>query len=232
MKHQRVALITGAARGIGRGIVADLATDHDIALTYLGTDPAQVLADAPDALAIRADLTEPDAPEDVIAQVLKRFGRIDVLVNNAGLVANDSDINAVTDIMAVNMTAPIALFNAALPHLKPGSCVVNISSVNAVFPAMSAAAYSASKAALNTWTRAAAKIHGPKGIRVNAVAPGAIELPESPRPADLVAQFVDLTALGRVGQPDDIAKAVRFLSSEDASYITGEVLTVSGGYRL
>ncbi|MEM9581044.1 MAG: SDR family oxidoreductase, partial [Pseudomonadota bacterium] len=118
------------------------------------------------------------------------------------------------------------------PHLKAGASIVNISSVNAVLPAMGGSGYSASKAALNTWTQGAAKELGPKGIRVNAVAPGAIERPESPRDPELVAKFVELTALGRHGLPEDIAKAVRFLASDEASFITGQVLRVCGGYRL
>ena len=97
---------------------------------------------------------------------------------------------------------------------------------------MGAVSYSASKAALNTWTKGIAKALGPRGIRVNAIAPGAIERPESPRPPELVAKFVELTALGRSGVPADIAKVVRFLASDGADFITGEVITVSGGYRL
>ncbi|MCL4129506.1 UNVERIFIED_CONTAM: hypothetical protein GTU68_049626 [Idotea baltica] len=97
---------------------------------------------------------------------------------------------------------------------------------------MSAVLYSASKAAVNTWVRGMAKNLGAQGIRVNAVAPGAINTPDAPRNADLTQLFVDNTALGRIGRPEDIAKAVRFLASDAAGFITGEVLTVSGGYRL
>jgi len=121
---------------------------------------------------------------------------------------------------------------AALPHLQSGAAVVNISSVNAVLPPKGAALFGASKAALNLWTRAMAKELGSKGIRVNAVAPGAINIAENPRPAGLTELFVKETALGRIGTPQDIARAVRFLASEDARFVTGEVLTVSGGYRL
>ena len=132
----------------------------------------------------------------------------------------------------VNVMANNSLLTAALPHLKPGASVVAISSVNARLPTRGAALYSASKAALDTWIRAMAKELGPQGIRVNGVAPGAIEIPEAPRDPDMVDAFVGMTALGRIGTPDDIAAAVRFLCSDAASFVTGEILTVSGGYRL
>ena len=153
-----------------------------------------------------------------------------MIINNAGAIAPDDDDDGRN--YRVNVAAPMALLDAALPHLQPGACVINISSVNARLPAMGAASYSASKAAIETWTRAMAKTHGPRGIRVNAVAPGAIERDESPRPPELVAKFVEMTSLGHVRIPQDIAKAARFLASDASSFITGEVLTVSGGYRL
>ncbi len=132
----------------------------------------------------------------------------------------------------MNLLAPHGLLAAALPHLGLGAAVVNISSVNAVLPPKGAAFYGASKAALDLWTRAMAKELGSRGIRVNAVAPGAVNIPEAPRDADLTQAFVDMTALGRLATPDDIAAAVRFLASDQAAFITGEILTVSGGYRL
>lgn len=172
----------------------------------------------------------------MIDQVIAKFGRLDVLVNNAGTVApnapDSNDFNAINSNFKINVTAPMALLAAALPHLKSGASVINISSTNAELPAMGASAYSASKAALNTWTRGMAKELGARGIRVNAVAPGATERMENPRPPEMLAKFVAMTALGRSGTPDDIAKAVRFLSTDASSFITGEILNVNGGYRL
>ena len=229
---RKVALITGGARGIGRAIIADLARDHDIAFTWSTTEPE---FDA-DRLAIRADFMEEAAPGRVVDEVIARFGRLDVIVNNAGIVASTPKEEMVPAdhrrIFEVNYLAPAALLTAALPHLGRGACIVSISSVNAVLPPRDAASYGASKAALNLWTKAMAKELGPQGIRVNAVAPGPIELPEAPRPDDLIEAFVEMTALGRSGTPEDIAGAVRFLASEAAGFITGEILTVSGGYRL
>lgn len=232
----KTALITGGARGIGRGIVENLAKDHRIATTYNSTLPEALLQAHPDVFAIQADLSVQDTPSKVIDAVLEKFGQIDVIVNNAGAIdmtpLDDVDPAAEIASLTVNLLAPMGLLAAAIPHLKRGASVVNISSVNAFLPAIGASGYSASKAALDTWTRGAAKELGPKGIRVNGVAPGAIERVESPRPAELVAHFVEMTALGRSGLPEDIAKAVRFLASDEASFITGETLTVSGGYRL
>lgn len=117
---------------------------------------------------------------------------------------------------AENVAAPMALLTAALPYLERGACIVNISSVNATLPALGACSYSASKGAINTWTRGMARELGPLGIRVNAVAPGAVERIESPRAPELVQQFVDMTALGRAATPEDIAPVVRFLASNAA----------------
>lgn len=228
----KTALITGGTRGIGLGLVANLSVDHDVATTY-NTTPPQTDTDV---FAIKADLSQPETAQQVIDQTIARFGRIDILINNAGHVAETPvdtlDLAAYRQTFEVNLFAPMALLTAALPHLQPGASVVNISSINARLPALAAPAYSASKAALETWTKGTAKVLGPRGIRVNAVAPGAIERPETPRPQDLLDLFLKDTALNRPGTPQDIAGAVRFLCSDDASFITGEVLTVSGGYRL
>lgn len=228
-----VALVTGGARGIGRAIALDLARDYRLALTYHTSQPNDAFAEC---LAIEADLTEPCVPARVIDAVLTQFGRLDVLVNNAGTVASspldtfDADAGRAT--MDLNLFAPHALLAASLPHLAPGASIVNISSMNAELPPKGAVMYGASKAALNLWTKGAAKELGPRGIRVNAVAPGPVNIPEAPRDADLTQLFLDMTALGVLASPDDIAAAVRFLAGPAARSITGEVLTVSGGYRL
>ena len=230
--HRPVALVTGAARGIGQAIATDLAVDHKVAITWHRSVPAE----GAHPLAIQADLSDGDACAAVIDEVIGRFGRLNVIVNNAGLVAStppdEFDADAYRAIFDLNLTAAAALLASALPHLRAGAAVVNISSVNAELPPMGAAAYGASKAALNLWTRGMAKELGPRGIRVNAVAPGAIAVEDAPRPADLVKLFVDQTALGRIGRPEDIARAVRFLATGASEFITGEILTVSGGYRL
>ena len=232
----RVVLVTGAARGIGRVIAEDLSADHDVAFTYRISDPARLQEAAPDAFPIRHDMSDATGMHTLLQQVIDRFGRLDAIVNNAGAVEEtpfgSANHTAHRKLFDTNLIGPMALLDAALPHLGPGAAIVNISSVNARFPPMGAAAYGASKAALDNWTVAAAKALGPRGIRVNGVAPGAIERDESPRSEELIAAFVKDTALGRVGRPDDIAGVVRFLLSDAAGFITGETITVSGGYRL
>lgn len=233
MSLRKTAIVTGGTRGIGRAITLDLARDHNVLAVWQSTAPG----DLPDNVQpIQADLTEPDAPQQVVDAALATFGSLDVIVNNAGIVAqspkDDFDRAAQLGILDVNLLVPGALLAAALPHLGTGAAVVNISSVNAELPPRDASIYGASKAALNLWTKAMAKELGPQGIRVNAVAPGPVNIPEAPRPDDLTAYFVDHTALGRIGRPEDIAAAVRFLASDAAGFITGEILTVSGGYRL
>lgn len=231
----KVALVTGGARGIGRAIVEDLSRDHRIAFTWLSTEPDPELLQ-PDILAIRSDLTEADQPEAVVTQVIQQFGRLDVMVNNAGLVRStpkeEFQVDAHRAILDLNLLVPAALLAAVLPHLQRGAAIVSISSMNAVLPPRDAVTYGASKAALNLWTRAMAKELGPQGIRVNAVAPGAINIPEAPRSEELTALFVKDTALGRSGRPEDIASVVRFLASDAAGFVTGEVVAATGGYRL
>lgn len=230
---RRVALVTGGARGIGRVIALDAVRDHDVAITYRTTPPDHVLSGM---LACRVDLRDPQSHASVISEVIDRFGRLDVIVNNAGAIeasATDTfDLEALRAITDVNLLAPHGLLVAALPHLQPGAVIVSISSVNAVLPPQGAAIYGASKAALDLWTRGMAKELGPRGIRVNAVAPGAVNIAEAPRDPELTRRFEEMTALGRLARAEDIAAAVRFLASDAASAITGEVLTVSGGYRL
>lgn len=230
---EKVALVTGGARGIGRAIVADLAKDHRVAVHYNRTMPE----DLPKTChAVQGDLRDDGACAALVAEVIATFGRLDVIVNNAGVIemsdkaAFDSD--TWREMFDVNLFSAAAILSAAMPHLTRGAAVVSISSMNADLPPKGAVAYGASKAALNLWTKGMAKELGPKGIRVNAVAPGAINTPEATRDEDLTQAFVEMTALGRIGTPEDIAKAVRFLASDASGFITGEVLTVSGGYRL
>ncbi|MEL6609531.1 MAG: SDR family oxidoreductase [Pseudomonadota bacterium] len=229
----KTIIVTGGAKGIGAAIVRDLARDHQVCVTWKTTPTHDLPAGV---LALQADLTQEGAPEQVVQDTIEHFGTLDGIVNNAGLVRptppEATQADAVAAQMAVNVAAPARLLSAALPHLGRGAAVVNISSVNAVLPPKGAAMFGASKAALEVWTRGMAKELGPRGIRVNAVSPGAIEDPENPRSDQMVAAFTELTALGHLGAPDDIAAAVRFLMAPEARFITGQVLRVCGGYRL
>lgn len=229
----RTVLVTGGTRGIGFAIAEEFASDHNVAVVWNSTPPQQ-MSDGVQTL--QADLTKVSNCKAVVDEVIAHFGGLDVIVNNAGLgevtPKESFDADICRAILDVNLLVPCDLLAAAIPHLKSGASIVNISSVNAVLPPREAAVYGASKAAINLWTRAMAKELGPDGIRVNAVSPGAINVPDKPRSSELTDVFVKDTALGRIGKPDDIARVVRFLSGDDAGFITGEILTVSGGYRL
>ena len=226
-----VALIVGGGSGIGADSARKLSDiGYDVAVLS-SSGKGEALGTELGGLGFTGSNLEPDDLQAFVDATMDRFGRIDTLVMNAGLVAGDTDPDA-ERAFDLHVAANDRLLRAALPHLSRGASIVAISSVNAVLPARGAALYSASKAALNTWVRAMAKELGPRGIRVNAVAPGATELPEAPRDPKLVDQFAAMTALGRVATPDDIAAPVRFLCSDAARHITGEILTVSGGYRL
>lgn len=236
--QKKTVLITGGARGIGRAIADELVRDHRVILTYYSDKtPGKIfVAKNPGNLAIRADFIDPDEPTEVVKMAVSAFGKIDAIVNNAGIIAETpvDDVDPVrhASLYQVNVTAPAALVAAALPHMPDGAAILNIASVNAASPPASAGAYAASKAALIAMTKAQAKALGPRGIRVNALAPGVVEHPDKPRPDDVLGMVRADTALGRIGAPQDIAGPARFLLSDAARFITGEVLTVSGGYRL
>ncbi|MFQ6547764.1 SDR family NAD(P)-dependent oxidoreductase [Aestuariibius sp. 2305UL40-4] len=232
-----VALVTGGARGIGRAIAEEMAADHYIALTYLGGGPeaAAFAADHPSTLLIQADLTEMPA-QVLIDQVADHFGRLDLLVNNAGHVQENPwdsfDAAIASHAMLLNAVVPMALIAAAAPKMPRGASIVNIASTNARFPPNAAPDYGASKAALLNITTSAAKMFAPMGLRVNAVSPGAVERAYKPRPAEMVAEIEAATPLGAMATVTDVARAVRFLASPAAASITGEEITVAGGYGL
>ncbi|WP_147113702.1 SDR family NAD(P)-dependent oxidoreductase [Tateyamaria sp. syn59] len=232
----KTALVTGAARGLGHAIALNLAQDHNVAITWRSTAPTGMLTDHPNIADFQIDLANPDATADLPKRVIDQFGSLDIIVNNAGSILTDDaenyDAQAVATNFNVNVNAPMGLVAAALPHLQPGAAIVNISSQNARLPAMVAHSYSASKAALDTWTKIAAKTLGPKGIRVNAVAPGAVNTPEATRPDDITDMIINDSALRRMATPEDIATAVRFLASDAAGAISGAILDVNAGYRL
>jgi 3-oxoacyl-[acyl-carrier protein] reductase len=233
----KLALVTGAAGGIGAATARRLASDgwQVVVTARSRMDQAVALAAEIGGRAVAADLSQPGATDQLVDAVLAREGRIDALVNNAAGLEQGPDggvTQAHRDMIEVNLSSPIALMDRMRNVMAPGGAIVNISSLNAVRPPVGATVYTATKGGLDAATTAFARELGPGGIRVNAVAPGLIEKPEAPRPAEIVAMVVEQTPLGRTGTPEDIAGAVAFLLSEDARFITGQVLTVSGGYRL
>jgi len=239
----RVAIVTGAARGIGAAIARRFLRDGCRVLMVDQQDrpEPETTADLQGPLAayLSCDLAHPEAADHAVHEALERFGQLDILVNNAGVGGARSV--AVTDdaswqrILDVNLGAAFRLSRASLSHMLPrtSGVILHISSIYGIVGYSGIAAYAASKAALIGLTHQMAADYGPQGIRVNAIAPGLIETQMTrARLEDPVYRNLMLggTPLGRPGQPDDIAGAAAFLCSEDASFITGEVLKVDGGW--
>jgi 3-oxoacyl-[acyl-carrier protein] reductase len=239
----KTALVTGGSRGIGKAIVLRLATQGaDVAFSYRGNQAAaeataaEVGALGRKALAVQADAKEQEGAEALVKTVLEAFGRIDILVNNAGITRDDLIMRMKpedwTDVLETNLFGAFyALKACTRPMLKArGGRIVNITSVSGQAGQMGQANYSSAKAGLIGLTKAAARELASRGITVNAVAPGFVltELTQD-LPDALKEEITNRTPLGRFGTTEEIANAVAFLASDEAAYITGQVLAVDGG---
>jgi len=239
----KVALIPGGDSGIGRATAIAFAREGArIALVYLNEENdaeatrGLVEKEGRECLVIPGDVGDPETCKRAVAETLKRYGRIDVLVNNAG---EQHPQPSITDIppeqlertFRTNVFGYFFMIQATLPHLKEGSSIINIASVTAYKGNPTLVDYSATKGAIVALTRALALQLADKNIRVNAVAPGPIWTPLIPSTfePEQVERFGKNTPLGRVGQPNEVAPSLVFLACSDASYMTGQVLHPNGG---
>ena len=237
----RVALITGGGTGIGRAVAKALVAEGArVVVTGRREEPlAQLVAEFPDAVRyITTDVTEKGGPANAVRFVIEQFERLDILVNNAGMGALGPLVelgdDAIQQTFAVNVEGVLITTREAIPSLsKNGGAVVNISSTIAQASMPGTAAYAGSKAAMERITSSLAVELGPQGIRVNSVAPGVTKTDMiAIAPQEMIEGMIAQTPLGRIGEPEDIARAVAFLASDDASWITGQVLQSSGGLML
>ncbi|MER6299627.1 SDR family oxidoreductase [Kitasatospora sp. NPDC001539] len=244
-EQQRAVVVTGAGTGIGRATARAFAAEGARVLA-VGRRPgplAETASTHPGLIEpLVADVTGPDAPERIVGAALERYGRLDVLVNNAGIVQGGQGLGGyhragIEELLSVNLVAPVLLGQAALPALADSrGVVVNVSTAVGQRGWPSNAVYAASKAALETVTRSWAVELAPRGVRVVAVAPGAIETPIGDhagygpgQQAAVRSWQIAHTPLGRIGRPEEVAWAITRLAAPQASFVTGVVLSVDGG---
>ncbi|MBA3778090.1 MAG: glucose 1-dehydrogenase [Chloroflexi bacterium] len=239
----KVALVTGADSGIGRAIALFFAREGaDVAIAYLDEheDAARsrrlVEAEGQRAITAAGDIGDEAFCQELVRRTVDELGKLDILVNNAAEQQSRPDISEISAeqlerTFRTNIFAQFYLVKACLPHLKEGSAIVNNTSVTAYKGSPQLLDYSSTKGAIVTFTRSLSQSLAERGIRVNAVAPGPIWTPLIPAtmPPEKVEDFGKNVPLGRPGQPEEVAPAFVFLASDDASYITGQVIHVNGG---
>ena len=240
----KVALITGADSGIGRAVAALFSREGaDVAIVYLceHEDAAKtrkiVEQEGRRAITIAGDVGDRGFCERAVEQTVKELGRLDVLVNNAGEQHYDKNIEDVTEeqlrrTFQTNFFGYFFMVQAARPHLKKGSAIINCTSVTAYRGSAGLLDYSATKGAITAFTRSLSENLIKEGIRVNAVAPGPIWTPLNPsggQPPEKIPDFGKDTPIGRAGEPNEVAPSFLFLACEDSSYMSGQVLHPNGG---
>ena len=241
----RKALITGADSGIGAAVAIAFAREGaDVALSYLPVeepDAQKIVALIRDcgqkAVPLPGDISEATAARELVSNAVEELGGLDIIVNNAGrqiAVEQLEDLSdeQFEDTFKTNVFAMFWITKAALPHLAAGSTIINTTSIQAYNPSVTLIDYASTKAAINNFSKGLAQQLAPRGIRVNAVAPGPIWTPlqvSDGQPKEKLPKFGKNTPLGRAGQPTELAPAYVFLASAESSYVTGETPNVNGG---
>lgn len=244
----RKALITGGDSGIGAATAIAFAREGaDVAIGYLPEEEvdaqkiiAEIEAAGQKALALPGDIKDEAFCKQLVADTVKEFGSIDILVNNAGKQEFEADLQKITtehftDTFATNVFAMFWITKAAVPHMPAGASIINTTSIQSYQPSPGLLDYASTKGAITSFTKSLAKMLAEKGIRVNAVAPGPIWTPLQPshgQPPEKLKEFGQQVPLGRPGQPAELAPSYVFLASQESSYITAEVIGVTGGNHL